>query len=305
MKSIPEPSYLKLIKNGTFEERVKHATQHLHACDVCPSKCGVDRLSGELGVCKTGEQAQISSYGPHHGEESPISGWGGSGTIFFSRCNLRCVYCQNADISQMGKGREVDAESLGSIMLELQRMGCHNINLVSPSHIVPQILAAVRVAAENGLHIPLVYNTGGYDSLEMLQLLEGIVDIYMPDMKYGDEVVARKYSLVRDYPNINQQALLEMHRQVGDLIIDSNGLTQCGILIRHLVLPNSLAGSEIVLRFIAEKISKDSYVNLMEQYRPAYRVKEFPDLNRHISSEEYYKVLEIARKLGLTRLDQR
>lgn len=299
-----EPSYLNLLNQETFEERIRLAYEHLHLCDVCPLKCDVDRLSGELGVCKTGKFAQISSYGPHPGEERPLSGWQGSGTIFFSRCNLRCVYCQNADISQMGTGQEVDAETLGSIMLELQRMGCHNINLVSPSHVIPQILAAVKVAGENGLQIPLVYNTGGYDSFEMLKLLDGVVDIYMPDMKYGDEAIARKYSLVRDYPKINQKAVLEMHRQVGDLQIDPNGIAQRGLLIRHLVLPNDLASSEVVLRFIAEKISKKTIVNIMDQYHPAYRAREFSDLSRRITPEEYHQVLEMAKNFGLTRLDR-
>lgn len=303
MNNIPEPSYLKLIRKGTFEGRVRLAYHHLQACDVCPLKCGVDRLSGELGVCKRGKLAQVSSYGPHPGEERPISGRRGSGTIFFSRCNLRCVYCQNADISQMGTGREVDADTLGSIMLELQRMGCHNINLVSPSHVVPQILAAVKFAGENGLHIPLVYNTGGYDSLEILQLLDGVVDIYMPDMKYGDEAKARKYSLVSDYPEINQKAVLEMHRQVGDLEMDQNGIALRGLLIRHLVLPNKLADSEEVLRFIAEKISKNTYVNIMDQYHPAYRAREFAELNRRITPDEYQQVVAMAIKFGLTQLD--
>jgi putative pyruvate formate lyase activating enzyme len=303
MNNDPEPSYVELIRNGEFAQRVKLAYEHLQACDVCPLNCGVDRLAGELGICKTGELAQISSYGPHPGEERPLSGWRGSGTIFFSRCNLRCVYCQNADISQMGHGQEVDSDKLGEIMLKLQRMGCHNINLVSPSHVIPQILAAVKVAGENGLHLPLVYNTGGYDSLEMLKLLDGVVDIYMPDMKYGDETIARKYSLVRDYPEINQKAVLEMHRQVGDLQIDPSGIAQRGLLIRHLVLPNDLASSEVVLRFIAEKISRNTYINIMDQYHPAYRATEFPDLNRRITPEEYHQVIAMAKNFGLTRLD--
>ena len=203
MSDHPTPSYQMLINEGKLEQRIKLAYDHLSACDVCPLRCGVNRITGEIGVCKTGDLAQISSYGPHHGEEHPLSGWRGSGTIFFSRCNLRCVYCQNADISQMGRGQEIDSENLSTIMLQLQQMGCHNINLVSPSHVIPQILAAVKVAGDNGLHLPLVYNTGGYDSLEMLKLLDGVVDIYMPDMKYGDEVIARKYSFVKDYPEIN------------------------------------------------------------------------------------------------------
>ena len=303
MNNDPEPSYVELIRNGEFAQRVKLAYEHLQACDVCPLNCGVDRIAGELGICKTGELAQISSYGPHPGEERPLSGWRGSGTNFFSRCNLRCLYCQNADISQMGTGREVDAETLGSIMLELQRMGCHNINLVSPSHVIPQILAAVKFAGENGLQIPLVYNTGGYDSLEMLKLLDGVVDIYMPDMKYGDEAIARKYSLVRDYPEINQEAVLEMYHQVGDLDLDQQGIAQRGLLIRHLVLPNDLASSEGVLKFISEQLSKNTYVNIMDQYHPSFKAREIPDLSRRITSEEYHQVIAMAKKFGLTRLD--
>ena len=302
MSDHPTPSYQMLINEGKLEQRIKLAYDHLSACDVCPLRCGVNRITGEIGVCKTGDLAQISSYGPHHGEEHPLSGWRGSGTIFFSRCNLRCVYCQNADISQMGRGQEIDCENLSTIMLQLQQMGCHNINLVSPSHVIPQILAAVKVAGENGLHLPLVYNTGGYDSLEMLKLLDGVVDIYMPDMKYGDEVIARKYSLVKDYPEINQKAVLEMHRQVGDLVMDQKGIAQRGLLIRHLVLPNNLASSEVVLQFIAEKISQHTTINIMDQYHPAYRAREFPDLSRRITPEEYHQVLEMAMGYGLTRL---
>ena len=305
MQKFPKPSYLTLLNQTSFEEKIRLAQEHLHACDVCPLKCGVNRLAGEMGLCNTGKLAQISSHGPHPGEERPLSGWRGSGTIFFSRCNLRCVYCQNADISQMGYGQQVDSETLGDIMVKLQRMGCHNINLVSPSHVIPQILAAVKVAAENGLRIPLVYNTGGYDSIEMLELLNGVIDIYMPDMKYGDEAIAQKYSLVKDYPETNQKTVLEMHQQVGDLVVDKKGIAQRGLLVRHLVLPNDLASSEVVLRFIAENISGNTYVNIMDQYHPAYRAMEFPDISRRITPDEFYQVLEMARKLGLTRLDQR
>jgi len=297
------PGYLKLLEGDVLSQRAAAASQHLKSCDVCPLNCGVDRLKGELGICKTGELAQVSSFGPHYGEEAPISGWRGSGTIFFARCNLRCVFCQNADISQMGFGREKSAEELAEIMLDLQKRGCHNINLVSPTHVIPQILDAVLIAAHHGLTLPLVYNTGGYDSLEMLSLLEGIIDIYMPDMKYGEEINARRYSLVKKYPQINQAAVLEMQRQVGDLQLDQNGIAIRGLLVRHLVLPQNLAGSEAILKFLANKVSTDIYLNIMAQYWPAHHAHRYPELNRRIHPDEYQHVIELAKKLGLNRLD--
>jgi putative pyruvate formate lyase activating enzyme len=264
----------------------------------------VNRLKGELGICKTGELAQVSSFGPHYGEEAPISGWRGSGTIFFARCNLRCVFCQNADISQVGYDTEYEAGALAEMMLNLQKQGCHNINLVSPTHVIPQILEAVVVAAKKGLSLPLVYNTGGYDSLEMLSLLDGIVDIYMPDMKYGDEAFARTYSRVRNYPQINQAAVMEMHHQVGDLQLDQDGIAVKGLLVRHLVLPEDLAGSNIILRFLAEKISKNTYLSIMAQYYPAFHAADYPPLERRIHPEEYQQVIQFAQGLGLKRLDK-
>jgi len=299
------PRYITLLESGELHQRVTAAAAHLESCDVCPLNCGVDRTRGELGICKTGYEAQVSSYGPHPGEERPLTGWHGSGTIFFARCNLRCVFCQNADISQLSAGHEVSPEELAVYMLALQAHGCHNINLVSPSHVVPQILAAVEIAAQNGLNLPIVYNTGGYDSLDMLALLDGVVDIYMPDMKYGDQDLALKYSRVRNYPRVNQAAVLEMQRQVGDLQMDKDGLAYRGLLVRHLVLPNGLAGSQAVLKFLAEKISKNVYLNIMEQYHPAYRAREYPELNRRIRPEEYRAVITMAAELGLKRLDQR
>ena len=299
------PRYLTLLKSGGLRQRVKAAAAHLESCDVCPLNCGVDRTQGKLGICRTGGKAQVSSYGPHPGEERPLSGWHGSGTIFFARCNLRCVFCQNADISQLSAGHEVSPEELAVYMLALQARGCHNINLVSPSHVVPQILAAIEIAAQNGLNLPIVYNTGGYDSLDMLALLDGVVDIYMPDMKYGDPDLAFKYSRVRNYPQVNQAAVLEMQRQVGDLQMDKDGLAYRGLLVRHLVLPNGLAGSQAVLTFLAEKISKNVYLNIMAQYHPAYRAREYPELNRRIRPEEYRAVITMAAELGLKRLDQR
>jgi putative pyruvate formate lyase activating enzyme len=256
-------------------------------------------------VCRTGERAVVASHGPHHGEEDCLRGWHGSGTIFFSWCNLRCVYCQNWDIAQKGIGREVAPAAIADMMLELQEQGCHNINLVTPSHVVAQILAAVHDAAGRGLRLPLVYNTSGYDSLEALALLDGVVDIYMPDMKYGDSELARKYSKVRNYVEVNRAAVSEMHRQVGDLVLDRDGIARRGLLVRHLVLPGGIAGTERVLAFLAEEVSRDTYVNLMGQYGPCYRADEYPEIDRPITTEEYRDALAAAQRFGLTRLDRR
>uniref|UniRef100_A0A7C4L028 Radical SAM protein n=1 Tax=Bellilinea caldifistulae TaxID=360411 RepID=A0A7C4L028_9CHLR len=300
-----EPAYLRLLESGKAQQRIDEAYAHLQACDVCPLRCGVNRLEGELGVCKTGVKAQVSSFGAHLGEEEPLRGWAGSGTIFFARCNLRCVFCQNFEISQVGRGGEVEPEELAEIMLRLQEAGCHNINLVSPTHVVPQIIAAVLIAVQAGLRLPLVYNSGGYDSLEMLALLDGIVDIYMPDMKYGDDDTARRYSKVPRYVEVNQAAVREMQRQVGDLQLDEQGIARRGLLVRHLVLPNQLAGTEKVLQFLAEEISKSVYLNLMDQYHPAYQAGNYEELNRPITTQEYQQALAAARRWGLMRLDQR
>lgn len=239
------------------------------------------------------------------GEEDPLRGYRGSGTIFFSWCNLRCIYCQNYDISQLGRGRPTSPEGLAAMMLELQSEGCHNINLVSPTHVVPQILAAVLLAARDGLRVPLVYNSGGYDATETLRLLDGVIDIYMPDMKYADSDVGQRLSGVPDYPDVNRHAVSEMHRQVGDLILDSRGIAERGMLIRHLVLPNGLAGSGDTVRFVAQEISSNTYLNLMGQYRPCYRAGEYPELNRRITPDEYHEVVMVARRAGLERLDRR
>ena len=247
----------------------------------------------------------VNSFGPHHGEENPLRGIHGSGTIFFSWCSLRCVFCQNWEISQKGRGYEADPQSLADMMLQLQAQGCHNINLVTPSHVVAQIIAAVQIAAKQGLHLPLVYNTGGYDSPEALSLLDGIIDIYMPDMKYGDSSIARRYSRVRDYVEVNLAAVREMHRQVGDLQLDEKGIAQRGLLVRHLVLPGNRAGSETVIAFLANEISKDTYLNLMDQYRPCYRANENPPLDRPLGENEYRRALDLARLYGLSRLDTR
>ncbi len=300
-----EPAYLGLLRSGEFRERLIHTYEHLSICDVCARNCKVDRRAGQVGVCRTGERAKVSSYGPHLGEEDPLRGWRGSGTIFFTRCNLKCQFCQNHDISQADAGREVEPEELASIMLELQAQGCHNINLVSPSHVVPQIMAAVFIAAEAGLRLPLVYNTGGYDSMAMLKLLDGVVDIYMPDVKYADAEIARRYSKIPEYPQVNQAAVREMHRQVGDLQINEMGLAVRGLLVRHLVLPDNLAGTADIIQFLATEISPNTYLNLMDQYRPAYKAYRFPELNRRITRHEYQAAVKMARDAGLNRLDER
>ncbi len=256
-------------------------------------------------MCRTGERAVVASYGPHHGEEDCLSGWRGSGTIFFSWCNLRCVFCQNWDISQKGIGRQVAPAELAAMMLALQADGCHNINFVSPSHVVAQILAAVEIAARQGLTLPLVYNTGGYDSMEALALLDGVIDIYMPDMKYGDAGLARKYSKARGYVAANRAAVKEMHRQVGDLVTDARGMARRGLLVRHLVLPGGIAGTDEVAAFLAGEVSRDTYVNIMDQYRPCYRADEYPQLDHALLHDEYEAALATAARHGLRRFDRR
>jgi putative pyruvate formate lyase activating enzyme len=301
-----EPAYLALLAAGELERRAALAWEHLSDCDLCARYCHVNRLETSRGaVCRTGDKAAVHSYGPHHGEEEPLRGWAGSGTIFFTWCNLRCVFCQNWEISHEGIGREVSTDELAAIMLRLQRQGCHNINLVSPSHVVAQVLAALSVAARQGLRLPLVYNTGGYDSPEALALLDGVVDIYMPDMKYGDSEPAHRYSHVRDYWEVNRAAVKEMHRQVGDLVLDRNGLARRGLLVRHLVLPGDLANTEQVLSFIAHEISPNAYVNLMDQYHPCYRAGEYPPLDRPLAPEEFARAQAAAARCGLQRLDRR
>ncbi len=298
------PAYLKLLETGELQQRVAQGYDNLTHCNVCAWECGWNRRLGKLGVCRTGELARVSSYGPHMGEEDPLRGWRGSGTIFFSRCNLRCQYCQNYDISQTEAGEEIQPEELAAMLVELQDDGCHNINLVSPSHVVPQILAAVLIAARAGLRLPLVYNTGGYDSMTSLQLLDGVIDIYMPDMKYASSQIALRYSKARSYPQVNQAAVREMYRQVGDLQIDERGLARRGLLVRHLVLPNGLAGTQEIVHFLADEISKETYLNIMDQYRPSYLARQFPKLNRPVTRQEYQFAVELAIAAGLHRLDK-
>jgi putative pyruvate formate lyase activating enzyme len=297
-----EPAYFQLARTGELGHRVEQAYLHLASCDLCAQECHVDRHT-EKGVCRTGIRAVVSSHGPHHGEEAPLSGSRGSGTIFFTWCNLKCQFCQNYEISQLGEGREVEPEEIAAMMLELQAMGCHNINFVSPSHVVAQILAAVAIAAQAGLRLPLVYNTGGYDSLAALQLLDGVMDIYMPDMKYADARLALRLSKARNYPEVNRAAVQEMHRQVGDLVMDERGIARRGLLVRHLVMPGGLVGTPEVARFLAEEISRDTYINVMAQYHPCYKAREHPPLDRRITPEEYAEAVAVCRAAGLHRLD--
>jgi len=299
------PAYRKILQTGELENRFAVLSGRLSKCDICPRNCGVNRIAGEVGICGVGERVWVSSYGPHHGEEDPLRGVYGSGTVFFSGCNLNCLYCQNAEISQKLSGEEISTRELASMMLELQGIGCHNINLVSPSHVVPQVAEAILLAAADGLTLPIVYNSGGYDAIPTLQLLEGIIDIYMPDMKYSDENAGRDLSGIPSYPMVNQSAVLEMHRQVGDLKISANGVAERGLLIRHLVLPNGFAGSQEILRFIAEQVSTDTYLNIMDQYRPAYQAYRKKDMNRRITRAEYLDLISMAENLGMTRLDKR
>ncbi len=298
------PAYLKLFHNGELSKRVHAANELLGSCRVCPRGCGINRLANESGKCRTGRRSLVSSYGPHFGEESPLVGEKGSGTIFFAQCNLNCVYCQNSSISQNGEGLEVSKEQLAQLMVTLQDKGCHNINLVSPTHVIPQILEALEVSIKLGLNVPIVYNTGGYDSLETLALLDGIIDIYMPDMKYADPNIGLQLSGVESYPQINRSAVKEMYRQVGDLCIEGNGIANQGLLIRHLVLPNQLSGTKDVVNFVANSISKNSYINIMNQYRPAYRANEYKLISRALSDQEYTEATTLAYHAGLTRLDK-
>lgn len=298
-----EASYLKAHREGIIKERAERLFLELRNCTLCPRNCHADRLSGDTGICKTGENAMVSSYMPHFGEEAPISGSRGSGTIFFTNCNLLCSFCQNFDISHEGKGRPVTSRELAEMMLSLQALGCHNINFVTPSHVVPQILQALIIAIENGLTMPLVYNSGGYDQLSTLKQLDGIIDIYMPDFKFWDLDIARETCLAPDYPDIAKQAIVEMHRQTGPLIINSSGLAERGLLVRHLVMPEGSAGTKEVMNYLAKEISEDTFVNIMPQYRPCGRAWESPTLRKPIQMQEFRDAINAALNAGLTRLD--
>lgn len=299
------PSYLKLYEEGVLHEREAKAGELLKSCCLCPRECQVDRRSDQKGYCRTGARAVVSSYNPHFGEEDPLVGSKGSGTIFFTHCNLLCLFCQNYDISHLGEGREVTPDELAKIMLSLQEVGCHNINFVSPSHVVAQILVALPLAIGGGLRIPLVYNTGGYDSVETLKLLDGVFDIYMPDIKFMDGRIADKLCRAEDYPERVKAAVREMHRQVGDLIINERGIAERGVLVRHLILPGGQAGTREAMKFLAGEISSHTYVNIMAQYHPCGSAHEHFPLHRRITQDEYEEALAVAREEGIHRLDQR
>ena len=299
-----EAAYIKSFEKGLLQKKIQAAYKILNSCTLCPRQCRINRMSGETGICKTAKQAWVSSYNPHFGEEAPLVGTYGSGTIFFTHCNLMCLFCQNFDISHEGYGREVSDKQLAAMMVALQQQGCHNINFVTPSHVVPQILSALAIAIQQGLSVPLVYNSGGYDLPATLRLLEGVFDIYMPDFKFWDAQVAETACQAKDYPQIARRALREMHRQVGDLKIDENGIAQKGLLIRHLVLPGGLAGTREIMRFIAREISTNSYVNIMSQYRPCGRAAEIKGFSSLLSKVDFQTALREAAAEGITRLDQ-
>jgi putative pyruvate formate lyase activating enzyme len=347
-----EPVYIDLARSGELTRRIEAANEQLRRCRLCPRNCEVDRLGGETGFCQTGARAMVSSFGPHFGEEDPLVGRQGSGTIFFTSCNLRCIFCQNFDISHLMDGREVEPDELARMMLGLQRQGCHNINFVTPSHVVPQILEALELAIEGGLRVPLVYNTGGHDAIETLRLLDGVVDIYMPDLKCMNREVARTYLTAEDYPDVVRAAIREMHRQVGDLQMAQAEVARAvslrngqpdssthkvaqesvakdkvarvgnlrsrqianlshtdiairGLLVRHLVMPNGLAGTAEAMRFLANEISRDTYVNVMAQYRPCGQADDHPAINRPITTAEYDAAIQFALRAGIQRLDNR
>jgi len=296
------PAYLRLPPDA-LAGKVRKAEEILKNCTLCPRNCRVDRTAGKRGFCRTGDRPFISSWNPHFGEERPLVGMFGSGTIFFGYCNLGCVFCQNWTISHKGEGAETSFEALADVMLDLQRMGCHNINLVTPTHQMPMILRSLAIAAGEGLRVPVVYNCGGYESLEAIRLLDGVVDIYMPDFKYADPAAAFCFSEAKDYPAVAKAVIKEMHRQVGDLVMDKAGIATRGLLVRHLVLPENVAGTAEVARFIAEEISKNTYVNIMDQYHPCYKANEHPPLNRRITNKEFAEAVSLALKAGLSRLD--
>lgn len=301
----PEPSYLRLHSQGLLKERAQQALAVLESCTLCPRECGVNRLEGELGVCETGRKAVVASYNPHFGEESPLVGRSGSGTIFVGSCNLLCSFCQNYEISHGKEGAEVEPEQMAFMMVQLSRAGCHNINFVTPSHVVPQILEALPYAIDKGVSVPLVYNSSGYDSWETLQLLDGVFDIYMPDFKFWDTRCAERYCGAPDYREVAIAALREMHRQVGDLVLDDRGIAYRGLLVRHLVMPNQVAGTTAIMDFLAKEISPNTYVNVMDQYRPCGPGGRDEFINRRLRSEEYREAVKAAQRAGIERLDER
>ncbi|MFP3897270.1 MAG: radical SAM protein [Anaerolineales bacterium] len=300
-----EPAYLKLYRSGELKERAEELWSIMKSCQLCPRRCRVNRLEGMRGVCQApGATLVISGHHAHFGEERPLVGRGGSGTIFFSHCNLRCVFCQNWQISHLGRGSEKEIDELAGMMLRLQEKGCHNINVVTPTHYSPHILKALDIAAGKGLRLPVVYNTSGWERLEILSFLDGIVDIYLPDCKYWDGDMAARYSSgAESYPEVTRKAILEMHRQVGVAKPTEEGIMQRGLMIRHLVMPNDVGGSEQLMAWIAKNLPKDTYVNIMAQYTPAHKAYDYPEISRRINDEEYQKVVQKAKETGLTNLD--
>jgi len=293
------PLYLRDDNKDTLQQKARDANKLLESCAICPRRCKVNRLKNEKGICSVGALPVVCSYLAHHGEEPPISGEKGSGTIFFSYCNLKCVYCQNYHFSQEGEGEEVSVERLTEIMLHLQRCGCHNINFVTPTHVMPQIIMALASAAEKGLKIPIVYNTSGYELPATIRFLSGIVDAYLVDMRYAHNEQSKKYSCAADYPFYNQESLKEMHHQVGAATFDENGIIMHGVIIRHLVLPNNVSGTDAVMKFISEHLSKETYVSLMSQYHPYYHATKHPEIARCITKEEYESAIACLKKYGL------
>ena len=298
------PAYEQLDREGHLAERIEQAYAMFENCRLCPRRCEVNRREGEKGFCRGPMKPVIYSAHPHFGEEMCLVGHHGSGTIFFSNCNLRCIFCQNWPIAHEGRGKAVEDENLATMMLYLQGVGCHNINLVTPTHVMPNILNATRIALKKGLHIPLVYNTSGYESLEILRLLDGIVDIYLPDMKYMDHEKAAQYSAgASDYPDVTKQAIIEMNRQVGGVLLDRQGVALRGLMIRHLVMPNRVAGTAKFVRWVAENLPRSTYVNIMPQYRVEYKAFEYPEIARGITVEEFLEAIAWAEQSGLTNLD--
>ncbi len=300
------PAYERLEIEGKLTQRVKEAYAIFENCQLCPRRCGVNRSRGEKGFCRAPVKPVVFSYHPHFGEEVSLVGRNGSGTIFFSNCNLRCIFCQNWPIAHEGRGKEVQDEDLADMMLHLQRIGCHNINLVTPTHVMPNILRATQIALKKGLRLPLMYNTSGYERLEILKILNGVIDIYKPDMKYMDPDKAAKYSAgAYDYPEVTKKAVLEMHRQVGVLKTDEYGIALRGVIIRHLVMPNRVAGTEKFVKWVAETLPKDTYVNIMAQYHVEYKAYEYPEIARGITAKEFLEAMDWAEKYGLINLDPR
>ena len=298
-----EPSYLKLHRSGELKQRGEDLWQIMESCRLCPRECEVNKLKGARGFCKANAQLEIAAYAPHHGEEKPLRGTGGSGTIFLSNCNLRCVFCINWEISQGGQGQNRSLRDMANMMIHLQKMGCHNINFVTPTHYSPHIVKAVNIAAGKGLRLPLVYNTSGWEREDILKKLDGIIDIYLPDFKYADKEMSDKYSSgAFTYPEVTKKALLEMHRQVGTAVPAEDGLMYRGLMVRHLVMPNGVSGSKSVVWWISENLPRDTYLNIMSQYRPHYKAGEYPEINRRITQAEYDEVVLYAKKVGLTNL---